>query len=222
MHTGIPLAPAEPGGPTPHLTALECPPLAGKAPSHGLPFHDMCAVACSPSRVPTLDALLSRRLPLTSTKRPLGAPQLGEPKSKVSGSVSPQDKGPPSYASESAPAEPCPLPTKLSAVEAPLSQGPSSRSRQKPTDPHLLMDHEAGVCAEHSLVSREQQSPHIKGPPNSICLHGLLPASLHLAVPLAGAAAGLPSECHVRSPTCILQPLCSHPRDLEQRSLCSE
>ena len=93
MHTGMPLAPAEPGGPPAHLTGLECPPVAGKAPSHSLPFRNMCAVACSPSRVPTLDALLSRRLPLTSTKRPLGAPQLGEPKSRFLAQFPPRTRG---------------------------------------------------------------------------------------------------------------------------------
>ncbi|XP_043761876.1 uncharacterized protein LOC122696237 isoform X1 [Cervus elaphus] len=207
MHTGILLAPAEPGGPTPHLTVLECPQVAGQAPSQGQPFCNIWAVACSLSRVPTLDAPLSRRLPLTSTSRPLGARQLGEPKSKVSGPVSPQDKGPPSYPAESAPADPCPPPTKLPAVEAPLSQGPSRRSRQKPIDPHLLMGCEAGVCTEHSLVSREQQSPHSKSPPK-LCLPAQPPSNL--SAPDSAFGGGLPLACPENA-TCARPPAFSSP-----------
>ncbi|XP_043304440.1 proline-rich protein 36-like isoform X2 [Cervus canadensis] len=207
MHTGILLAPTEPGGPTPHLTVLECPQVAGQAPSQGQPFCNIWAVACSLSRVPTLDAPLSRRLPLTSTSRPLGARQLGEPKSKVSGPVSPQDKGPPSYPAESAPADPCPPPTKLPAVEAPLSQGPSRRSRQKPIDPHLLMGCEAGVCTEHSLVSREQQSPHSKSPPK-LCLPAQPPSNL--SAPDSAFGGGLPLACPENA-TCARPPAFSSP-----------
>ncbi|CAI9172421.1 unnamed protein product [Rangifer tarandus platyrhynchus] len=207
MHTGIPLAPAEPGGPTPHLTALECPPLAGQASSHGQPFHNIWAVACSPSRVLTLDAPLSRILPLTSTNRLLGARQLGEAKSKVSGLVSPQDKGPPSHPAGSVPADPCPPPSKLPAVGAPLSQGPPRRSRQKHRNPHLLVDHEAGVRAEHSLVSREQQSPHSKSPPKH---H--LPARppSNLSAPDCAFGGGLPLACP-QNATCARPPAFSSP-----------
>lgn len=175
--------------------------MAGQAPSHGQPFSNICTVACSSSRVSTLDALLSRRLPLTSTKRPLGALQLGEPNSKVSGLVSPQDKGPPSHPAESAPADPCPPPTKLSAVEAPLSQGPSERNRQKP------IEHEAGVSTEHSLVSREQQPPHRKSRPK---LH--LPARppSNLSAPDCASGRG-PPLAWPQNATCAHPPAFSSP-----------
>ncbi|XP_055290973.1 uncharacterized protein LOC129562053 [Moschus berezovskii] len=85
-------------------------------------------------------------------------------------------------------------------VEAPLIHGPSRRSRQKPIEPHLV-DYEAGVCAEPSLI-REQQAPHSKSPSK---LH--LPARppSNLSAPDGAFGGGLPLACP-QNTTCARPP----------------
>ena len=103
-----------------------------------------------------------------------------------SGSVSSQDKGPPSHAAESALRTPARCPPSCLQLRPLSAKGHPAGADRSPQTLIFSWTVKLG-SAPSTPWSAESSSPlTLRAPRNSICLHGLLPTSLHLAMPLAG------------------------------------
>jgi hypothetical protein len=126
-----------------------------------------------------------------------------------SGSVSSQDKGPPSHAAESALRAPARCPPSCLQLRPLSAKGHPAGADRSPQTLIFSWTVKLG-SAPSTPWSAESNSPLTLRAPRTPS------AGTASFQPLCtwqclwrGAAPGLPSERHVRSPTCILQPLCS-------------